>query len=145
MLFNYCKSNILLQPPLPPCPTYCRRWRYTWRLRFAIQQYRLLTYIFNYVITQLLQRYLSFCILQILQQIECKDFTTRHKKKRGIRLLSFHDLRLSHCPSNKTTTRSPRRYVIYIYTTTWRCNNMHPPRRYVYNTPVGHLTLLCSY
>jgi len=47
-------------------------------------------------------------------------------KKRGIRQLSFHDLRLSHCPSNKTTTRSPRRYVTYIYTTTWQCNNMHP-------------------
>ena len=33
-------------------------------------------------------------------------------KKRGTRQLSFHDSRLSHCPSDKTTTLSPRRYII---------------------------------
>ena len=70
----------------------------------------------------------------------CCTFST--KKKRGFRLLSFHALRLSHCPIFRNDNAKPT-LICYIYL--YHNMEMHkntPPHRYDYNIPVGHLTLL---
>ena len=64
-------------------------------------------------------------------------------KKRGIRLLSFHGLRLSHCLEVGTDNAKPTLKCMYIYTPTG--DAIYCVSTGMYNIPVGHLTLQCSW
>ena len=93
MLLLFIIDN-LFQFPLSPFPSYCRRWRYTRRLRFTIQQYRLLTHLLHYIISQLLQCHFSLNLLQFFQQIEWDIWDKKtpirmHKKGFGAFLVHF--------------------------------------------------------
>ena len=84
----------LFQFPLSPFPSYCRWWSYTRRLRFTIQQYRLLTHLLHYIISQLLQCHFSLNLLQFFQQIEWDIWDKKtpigmHKKGFGAFLVHF--------------------------------------------------------
>ena len=111
MLFLFIIDN-LFQFPLSPFPSYCRRWRYTRRLRFTIQQYRLLTHLLHYIISQLLQCHFSLNLLQFFQQIEWDIWdkkNTHRNAQKGIRCI-FLDIKKAYKIESQLLVGSFLRY-----------------------------------